>query len=105
VTATNDDSAPEFLVHHDDDHLGVAVCDLDPGTAQGVCVASGTKVTATVRAHVPFGHKLALADRRAGDDVIEYGTRIGIASADIAKGDYVHVHNLRSARWPQSTTS
>ncbi len=37
-----------------------------------------------------------------GADVIEYGVRTAIASADITTGDYVHIHNVRSARWHNS---
>ncbi len=51
---------------------------------------------------VPLGHKLSLTDLTAGDEVIEYGLRVGIASKDIKRGEYVHVHNVRSARWQHS---
>jgi (2R)-sulfolactate sulfo-lyase subunit alpha len=40
-----------------------------------------------------------MSDIAKNDEVIEYGTRIGIATQDISKGDYVHTHNIRSARW------
>jgi len=55
-----------------------------------------------VKSPVPLGHKVALADVASGADVIEYGLRVGIASADITRGDYVHTHNVRSARWQTS---
>ncbi len=45
---------------------------------------------------------MALRDVARGDRVIEYGLPIGIASVDIARGDYVHTHNLRSAKWQTS---
>ena len=47
---------------------------------------------------VPFGHKLALTDIAAGQQIIEYGQPVGIAIKDIRQGDHVHVHNVRSAR-------
>ena len=52
------------------------------------------------RAHlpVPLGHKLALADIAAGQEIIEYGQPVGIATTDIRQGEHVHVHNMRSAR-------
>jgi hypothetical protein len=34
-----------------------------------------------------------------GADVIEYGVRIGRAPEGLAVGDYVHTHNIKSARW------
>lgn len=95
----------QFLVHRDGDHVGVAVTDLEPGLVKGAVLASNRDISAEVRHAVPLGHKFALADRGAGDDVLEYGVRIGVATTAIAAGDYVHVHNLRSARWPQSQSS
>ena len=29
---------------------------------------------------------------------MKYGERIGIASVDISRGDYVHIHNLEAVR-------
>ena len=47
---------------------------------------------------IPYGHKLAIRDIAKGELIIKYGEEIGIAVADIKKGDYVHVHNLESMR-------
>lgn len=47
---------------------------------------------------IPRGHKVAIADIAAGASVIKYGSAIGVASAPIAAGMHVHVHNLASAR-------
>ncbi|MBO0802880.1 MAG: altronate dehydratase [Nocardiopsaceae bacterium] len=46
---------------------------------------------------VPRGHKVALRDVAEGAPVRKYGQVIGAASAPIAAGDHVHVHNLRFA--------
>lgn len=51
-----------------------------------------------VSADVPFGHKIALFDMPKGTKIMKYGQCIGGASADIKKGDYVHVHNLEALR-------
>ena len=48
---------------------------------------------------VPIGHKIALTDIKKGDTVWKYGQDIGIAGAKIAKGEHVHVHNLKTKRW------
>lgn len=45
---------------------------------------------------VPRGHKIALTDIPEGEFVIKYGFPIGIASKDIAKGEWVHSHNLKT---------
>ena len=42
---------------------------------------------------------VATSDIGAGGDVTEYGVRIGRATEDFRRGDYVHTHNLKSARW------
>lgn len=47
---------------------------------------------------IPFGHKLACADIRAGDPVVKYGEPIGRATQDIRAGQHVHTHNTESQR-------
>ncbi len=47
---------------------------------------------------IPFGHKVAVAAIAKGSVVFKYGASIGKASADIAPGQHVHTHNLRSVR-------
>ena len=43
------------------------------------------------------GQKTARSDIKKGERIIKYGYPIGIATADIQKGEHVHVHNIRSA--------
>ena len=88
---------PGFLAHRDGDAVAVAVRDLEPGLVEGGYL-TGPDISVRLAEPVPLGHKLALADIAAGQDIIEYGQRVGIASKDIRKGDHVHVHNMRSAR-------
>ncbi len=42
------------------------------------------------------GHKYALCQIKAGENVIKYGSPIGHATADISKGEHVHTHNVRT---------
>ena len=42
------------------------------------------------------GHKLALCDIESGADIIKYGYPIGYATANIAKGEAVHSHNMKT---------
>ncbi|PXY25217.1 hypothetical protein DI005_02580 [Prauserella sp. PE36] len=93
---------PGYLAHHDGDLVAVAVRDLEPGPVEGGYLRGPENVTIELLEPVPLGHKLALTDIAEGQDVIEYGQRVGIATADIPKGGYVHVHNVRSARWQNS---
>ncbi len=43
------------------------------------------------------GHKYALRDIKAGEQVIKYGFPIGVASTDIKADEHVHSHNLKTA--------
>ena len=45
---------------------------------------------------VPAGHKYALRSIGAGEPVVKYGEIIGRATRDIAEGEWVHTHNVRS---------
>ena len=45
---------------------------------------------------IPAGHKYALCDIQKGEYVIKYGEIIGRSTADIAKGEWVHTHNVKS---------
>ena len=58
----------------------------------------GTGETVTVTGDVPYGHKIAVTTIKKGELIKKYGEEIGIATADIKKGEYVHVHNLDSMR-------
>jgi (2R)-sulfolactate sulfo-lyase subunit alpha len=90
--------APGFLAHRDGDLVGVAVRDLGPGPVQGGYLSGPASISVRLTEAVPLGHKLALADIAAGQEIIEYGQPVGVATRDIRQGDHVHVHNVRSAR-------
>lgn len=49
-----------------------------------------------VEVNLENGHKYALRDIRAGEPIIKYGSPIGHATQDIAKGEHVHSHNLKT---------
>lgn len=42
------------------------------------------------------GHKYALRDINAGEDIIKYGNPIGHATCNIKKGEHVHTHNVKT---------
>ncbi len=97
------------LIHllHPRDNVATALVDLAPGTlverADMPTTSASDRPAAApaeieVRSAIPFGHKLALAPIGRGQPVIKYGEVIGLASADIAPGEHVHVHNVDSQR-------
>lgn len=49
---------------------------------------------------LPLGHKIALSDIKKGGEIRKYGAIIGRALKDIALGEYVHIHNVKSNRLP-----
>lgn len=93
--------APHLLVHDKKDTVGVVVVEgLKAGTDMlGVVTADDSSFKLKARMDVPIGHKVALVDVKTGDTVIKYGQDIGKAVANIAKGEHVHVHNLKTKRW------
>lgn len=85
-----------LLVKPDDN---VATCLAAMQAGQEVNVTAGElNATLTLRDAVPFGHKFAVRDIGRGEPVIKYAETIGVASTDIAAGDWVHVHNVESVR-------
>jgi len=68
------------------------------GSAVEVRDRKGKTDSMTVIGDVPYGHKIALWNLKKGDEIIKYGQVIGIASREIKKGEYVHIHNLDALR-------
>lgn len=93
---------PDFLAHMKGDDVAVAVRDVSPGPSFIGLVDQTPGADVEVSEEVPLGHKVALTAMHEGQEVIEYGLPIGIATQDIAQGSYVHTHNIRSARWKNS---
>ncbi len=92
--------AHSFLVHAPDDVVGVAVEDIEPGQGvPGKVQSNGQALQLDVLDPVPLGHKIALRDLPAGEQVIKYGIAIGRATRDIRAGEHVHVHNIKGERW------
>jgi (2R)-sulfolactate sulfo-lyase subunit alpha len=92
---------PHLLVHHKGDNVGVVVVeDLVAGTEM-LCVVTedNSDFHLTVNHDVPIGHKVSVQDFSEGDTVIKYGQDIGKIIAPVAKGDHVHVQNLKTKRW------
>ncbi|GAB3393838.1 UxaA family hydrolase [Humibacter soli] len=95
-------SVAGFLAHDDGDVVAVAIRDLVPGSYTGGYLHGPASIVVDVLDEVPLGHKLALVDIAEGQAITEYGLQVGVATQPISKGSYVHVHNVRSARWQNS---
>ena len=94
-------AAPHLLVHENKDTVGVVVVEGLKSGADMLCVvtADNSSFNLTAKSDVPIGHKVALTDIKSGDTVWKYGQDIGVAKADIAKGEHVHIHNIKTKRW------
>jgi altronate hydrolase len=80
-----------LLVLDSRDNVAVALRDLKP--CERIDAAGGYLV---VRNGIRQGHKIATGPIAKGQAVVKYGVTIGRASADIAAGEHVHMHNLTS---------
>ncbi|RVT49959.1 UxaA family hydrolase [Rubrivivax albus] len=80
---------------HPTDNVVIARRQLLPGT---VLESEGI----TVSALVPPGHKVSTRAIAVGEPVLRYGQVIGAATATIAPGQHVHVHNLAFSAFERS---
>lgn len=88
------------LAHNWGDDVAVAVTPISAGEeVLVVYIEDDGELTVLAQADVPYGHKVALHKVPNGAPVTEYSTQVGVARADIAPGDYVHTHNVKTARW------
>jgi len=94
-------TAPHFVVHDKNDTVGVVVVETVEANTDmtGWVMETDDTISVTALDAIPIGHKVALSDIAKGDTVLKYGHDIGEATADIAKGAHVHVHNLKTKKW------
>lgn len=92
---------PHFIAHNKDDCCAVAV-------VEGVEKHNACKVwnmetddlyEVKVLNDIPIGHKIALRDLAPDDTIVKYGADIGKTIANVATGEHLHTHNLKTKRW------
>ncbi|HEY2039984.1 MAG TPA: UxaA family hydrolase [Edaphobacter sp.] len=62
------------------------------------------KKTIVVAEDIKAGHKVALCAIPAGTFILKYGFPMGAAIRDIARGEWVHLHNCRSLHDEKSSS-
>src|ERR1700737_654834 len=67
-------------------------------TRGDVVTIEGVQVTLSDDVHLGF--KIARCDLAGGHKILKYGAVIGSATAEIRRGDIVHLHNMRSDYLP-----
>ncbi|MBU2886176.1 UxaA family hydrolase [Gilvimarinus agarilyticus] len=85
------------LVNENDN---VLVCCGQVGAGETV-VLEGESLIMGVDIHV--GHKVARRAIGKGEKIFRYGAPIGSATVDIAFGEHVHMHNIKSDYIPSHT--
>jgi altronate dehydratase small subunit len=86
-----------IVVLNDQDNVATSLLALEPNVSIQVHI-DGVDQTIVVRDEIAFGHKIAIRPMAPGDEVLKYGEVIGKASQAIAPGEWVHIHNIESAR-------
>ena len=73
----------KILKIHTSDNVAVAIDELKKGEYGAL-------------SDIPQGHKIALKNICKGENIIKYGMPIGHALVDIAAGEHVHTHNVKT---------
>lgn len=89
-----------LIVLHRNDNIAVSCRDLAPGETVRI-----DDQELLVRQSVPLGHKFARRLVKKGEKILKYGAPIGSAIVDIAAGEHVHLHNMKSEYLPSHTRS
>jgi altronate dehydratase small subunit len=93
TTDANFGGTLDALMVSKSDNVAVCLHDIEPGTEASVRLGKENFAITAVDT-IPRGHKLALGEIAKGDNIVKYGEVIGKASANIGKGNHVHVHNV-----------
>lgn len=90
-----------FVVHDEGDSVGVVVVEglTASNRINGWIMDQDKMIEFDAKSDIPIGHKLAIKAIKSGDTIFKYGIDIGKAIADIAPGEHLHVHNVKTKRW------
>ena len=80
-----------FIKLYPKDNVVLATIDFKEGDE---IVVDGEKIT--LMDDIPNAHKIAICDLKKGEEIIKYENVIGVASQEIKKGEWVHMHNIQS---------
>ena len=80
-----------------EDNVATALRDLTCGTTASVGVGNGT-IEIELAENIEYGHKFAICQIAAGQDIVKYGEVIGRATEVIQTGAHAHIQNIESLR-------
>lgn len=79
------------------DNVATAMADIKAGIVKLTGDIPEDGCCLKVMESIPFGHKTALREIKAGEAIVKYGAPIGVATENIKTGIHVHLHNMKSA--------
>lgn len=91
------DIRQKAIIINTKDNVATALADLKAGDSVELEI-HGKMQSIRLTDDIPFGHKFSLFQIERGSPVIKYGEVIGVSTIAVKPGDYVHIHNVASAR-------
>ncbi len=88
----------QLILLHPSDNVLICVAQIHAGDLLDI---DGEAITAEKA--IGVGHKLARVNLQPGDKVLRYGAPIGSMTSPAAKGEHVHMHNMKSDYIPSHT--
>ena len=80
------------------DHVATCLSKVKKGDKVKLMHNGKTGKTIKSNSSIPYIHKICISPMTKGEHCMKYGLSIGIATKNIKIGDYIHVHNIESAR-------
>ena len=86
-----------LMINPSMDNVGTVTVAMERGSI--ACFNQDGRVQEVLlRDAIPIYHKFCVKAVKKGEPILKYGEQLGLATKDIAVGDYVHTHNLESQR-------
>jgi hypothetical protein len=94
--------APRSFVVHPADNVATLLDNAPPGPLEILGQSSVAQIS--LQDAIALGHKVALRAISNGEAIIKFGISIGLATANIPAGSWIHLHNCRSRFDERSST-
>ena len=91
-------SHAKALIMKQEDNVATLLQDTSAYTVVSLLCKGKAIDTVEIFEDIEMFHKIALVDLEKGQQVRKYGEVIGVTTEGIKLGEYVHTHNVRSAK-------
>jgi len=91
-------ASSKFVLINENDNILVCCQTVKTGE---IVIVDGHKIRIVV--DIDVGHKIAKVPLKKASKVIRYGVPIGSTITDVAIGEHVHLHNMKSDYIPSHT--